>query len=44
LEHAVRTADEDSANGMLAHIRTDVELFMEHEEPHDDMTIVIVQV
>jgi serine phosphatase RsbU (regulator of sigma subunit) len=44
LEQAVATGPETSAEAMLSHLRDAVLHFVDGEEPHDDLTIVVVQV
>jgi serine phosphatase RsbU (regulator of sigma subunit) len=44
LEQAVATGPKTSAAAMLAHLRAEVTAFAGEIEPHDDLTIVVVQV
>ncbi len=44
LEQAVATGPQTSAAAMLAHLRAEVAAFTGEIEPHDDLTIVVVQV
>jgi serine phosphatase RsbU (regulator of sigma subunit) len=44
LEHAVAVGPKTSATAMLAHLRTTITDFTGNIEPHDDLTIVVVQV
>ncbi len=44
LEQAVADGPHTSAEAMLAHLRLSVERFVGITEPHDDLTIVVIQV
>ena len=44
LEQAVASGPLAGAEAMLGHLRTAVDMFVAGDEPHDDVTIVIVQV
>jgi PAS domain S-box-containing protein len=44
LEQAVAAGPKTSAAAMLAHLRAEVTAFAGETEPHDDLTIVVVQV
>ena len=44
LEQAVASGPQSNAEAMLAHLRTTVEAFVGDTEPHDDLTMVVVQV
>ncbi|NJN67056.1 MAG: SpoIIE family protein phosphatase [Chloroflexaceae bacterium] len=43
LEQAVVSGPQRSARAMLSHLRAAVEAFTEGTEPHDDMTMVVIQ-
>jgi sigma-B regulation protein RsbU (phosphoserine phosphatase) len=44
LEQAVATGPTASAEAMLEHLKAAVAAFVGRTEPHDDLTIVVVQV
>ena len=44
LEQAVASGPQTNAEAMLSHLRTTVETFVGDTEPHDDLTMVVVQV
>ncbi len=44
LKQAVTTGPQSSAEAMLTHIKTRIADFMGDDEPHDDLTIVVLQV
>jgi PAS domain S-box-containing protein len=44
LEEAVRTGPQKGAEDMLEHLINEVAEFVGYTEPHDDMTIVVVQI
>ena len=44
LEQAVAVGPQHNAEAMLSHLRTTVLNFVNGVEPHDDLTIVVVQV
>lgn len=43
-EHAVRTGPHESAQAMLEHLLNIIKAFVGTAEPHDDITLVVVQV
>ncbi len=44
LEHAVVAGPHTSAEAMLAHLQERVSDFLDQDEPHDDLTIVVLQI
>jgi serine phosphatase RsbU (regulator of sigma subunit) len=44
LEQAVASGPAGSAEAMLEHLKTAITAFVGQTEPHDDLTIVVVQI
>ena len=43
LERAVITGPQSSSRAMLEHLKAEVATFVGETEPHDDLTLVVIQ-